>query len=67
MLRMDETAWRRGYLDGMTGNNRNPYQSDSARSWAWTSGYIEGAANPDKLPQMRPLPSEGAAGPIGTI
>jgi ribosome modulation factor len=56
---MDETAWRRGYVDGMKGNNRNPYQDD-ARAWAWSSGFIEGASSDGKLPQMRPIP--GAAG-----
>lgn len=54
-VQMDETAWRRGYLDGMKGNNRNPYLDD-ARSWAWSAGYIEGAANPGKLPHVRPVP-----------
>lgn len=57
-LHMDETAWREGYMAGMKQQNRNPYPDDDARSWAWSAGFIEGKANPDRLPQMRPIPGE---------
>lgn len=59
-LKMDEAAWRMGYLAGMKqqGTDTNPYPFEDARSLAWASGYIEGKANPDTLPQMRPIRPE---------
>lgn len=59
-LEMDEAAWREGYLAGMQQQpvNRNPYPVEDARGWAWVSGYIEGKANPDTLPQMRPISTD---------
>ena len=55
-MKMDETAWRAGYLAGMKKEraDSNPYCFDDDRGLAWASGYIEGTAKPDKLPQMRP-------------
>ena len=59
-LKMDETAWREGYLAGMKQQraDSNPYPFEDVRGLAWASGYIEGKANPDTdtLPQMRPMP-----------
>jgi hypothetical protein len=58
-LEMDAAAWREGYLAGMQqqqGSDSNPYPVDDDRSWAWASGYIEGKATPDTLPQLRPIP-----------
>jgi hypothetical protein len=37
----------------------NPYPFEDERVWAWASGYIEGKANPDTLPQMRPMLQNG--------
>lgn len=53
IIRMDENAWREGYLAGSTGqSNKCPYQEKDARALAWASGYTNGKANPGKPPQM---------------
>lgn len=53
----DEQAYRQGYAAGAAGKPRsNPYMEDgTTRALSWISGYIEGKANPDRLPQMRPM------------
>ena len=52
----DEQAYRQGYAAGAAGKpSANPYPADDPRGLAWISGYIEGQANPDRLPQMRPM------------
>ena len=54
---MDESAWRESYLAGMKQQraDSNPYPFEDERSWALSSGYIEGKANPDTFPQMRSI------------
>jgi len=56
-IQQDEIAWRQGYVAGMKNHpsDCNPYPGDDDRALAWISGYIEGKANPDTLPQMRPI------------
>lgn len=62
-IQHDETAWREGWKAGATGKpNRNPYPADDPRGLAWISGYIEGKAKPDTVPQMRPLPVKDLPG-----
>ena len=63
-LKMDETAWREGYLAGMKQQraDSNPYPFEDVRGLAWASGYIEGKANPDTLPQMRTMPPHSTRG-----
>ncbi len=56
MMKLDETAWREGYAAGSAGKPKEcPYDPQDLRSLAWTSGYIEGLANPGTLPQMMPI------------
>jgi hypothetical protein len=55
VLQMDEQAWRLGYLAGMKQQGRNPYPDADPRGWAWASGFVEGKANPDRLPVMRSM------------
>lgn len=59
-LKMDEAAWRLGYVAGATGkpSGSNPYPLNDERGLAWASGFIEGQAAPDRLPQMRPIRQE---------
>jgi hypothetical protein len=59
MIHLDDTAWREGYLAGATGkpSGSNPYPLKDGRGLAWASGYLEGQANPDRLPQLRPMGS----------
>lgn len=56
-MRMDEEAWRQGFLAGATGksSDSNPYPATDHRGLAWASGYVEGKNSPDRLPQLRPM------------
>lgn len=58
-IQHDEAAWREGWKAGATGKpSANPYPAEDDRALAWISGFIEGKANPDTLPQMRPIRPE---------
>lgn len=60
-VKLDKTAWREGYLAGVKQQrvDSNPYPFEDDRGLAWSSGYIEGKANPDTVPRMRPIPKQG--------
>ena len=58
-IAQDLMAHAKGYQAGQERKPLNacPYAPDSAEGFAWTSGYIEGKANPSK---PYPMPPEKA-------
>ena len=57
ILTQDEAAYVAGYMSGNLRNRaRCPYPFDTVQSWSWSSGRIEGEAQPKgTLPQLRPI------------
>lgn len=50
MLNQDPKAHAEGYHAGQKRKPSEacPYPPESAKAWAWSAGYIEGKATPDK-------------------
>ena len=57
MLKLDEQAWRAGFLSGNLRRKEDcPYPIESIEALSWSSGRIEGEARPKgTLPQLRPI------------
>jgi hypothetical protein len=45
VLSMPLTPWNEGFEAGRVGIQTCPYPVGTSAGWAWSSGYIEGAAN----------------------
>jgi hypothetical protein len=44
-LLLDMEAWEQGFNAGLQlDDQRCPYETESAKAWAWRSGFIEGRA-----------------------
>jgi hypothetical protein len=58
-ITQDPKAWREGYNAGRRrlGIRANPYPRDSAESFAWISGLIEGKAIEGKARPLRSIPA----------
>jgi ribosome modulation factor len=44
ILKMDDDAWEKGFIDGEAGHSRCPFSAVTREAWSWSSGWIEGDA-----------------------